>query len=154
MKKIVLMSFALSVIGISSAKAQSFLDKIDNAVSKVDNASNTADRASKTGGKISSLFGKKNKQNKVTAKADENQTIIKISNIDLTNLKKLNAIIEGSEGVTSSSMKYNASLSTVTVKHSGNSEKLLESIQPKAKNIFTDKNVESFDEGTIEIRIK
>ncbi|WP_261512907.1 hypothetical protein [Chryseobacterium paludis] len=154
MKKIVFMSFALLVLSISTAKAQSFLDKIDRAVSKLDDASNTADKASKTGGKLSSLFGKKNKQNTAKVAEDNKITIVKISNIDLANLKKLNEIISTCKGVSDTSMKYNSSLSTITVTHSGSSEKLLESVQPNAKNIFTDKNIESFDDGIIEIKMK
>lgn len=154
MNKIVLMSFALITLSISTAKAQSFLDKIDNAINKVDKASNTADRASNTGGKVGSLFGKKNKKNTAKATEDNNKTVIKISGIDLTSLKKLDGIISGINGVTDTGMKYNAAVSTLTVVHTGSSEKLLEAIQPKAKSIFTDKNIESFDEGSIEIKMK
>ncbi|WP_347216588.1 hypothetical protein [Chryseobacterium sp.] len=154
MKKIVLLSFALSISSISMAKAQSFLDKIDQAVNKLDRASNTADRASTTGGKLGSIFGKKNKKNTTKINENEIKTVIRISNIDLTRLKKLDGIISEVNGVTDTSMKYNASVSTITVMHSGSSEKLLENIQPKAKSIFTDQNIESFDEGSIEIKMK
>ncbi|WP_343607795.1 hypothetical protein [Chryseobacterium oranimense] len=154
MNKIVLMSFAFITLSISTVKAQSIFDKIDNAINKVDRASNTADRASNTGSKVGSIFGKKNKKNTAKATEDNNKTVIKISGIDLTNLKKLDAVISAVNGVTDTNMKYNASGSTITVMHSGSSEKLLESIQPKAKSIFTDKNVESFDEGSIEIKMK
>ncbi|MGG5210166.1 hypothetical protein ACQWU4_14680 [Chryseobacterium sp. MIQD13] len=154
MKKIVFMSFAFAVCNISMIKAQSFLDKIDRTIDKVDRASNTADRASGTGSKLGSLFGKKNKKNTAKASEDSNKTIIKISGIDLTNLKKLDGIISGVGGVTDTSMKYNAAVSTITVMHTGSSEKLLETVQPKAKSIFTDKNIESFDEGSIEIKMK
>ncbi|REC47246.1 hypothetical protein [Chryseobacterium pennipullorum] len=154
MKKIVILSIVLSLSSISTAKAQSFLDKIDRAVDKVDRASNTADRASNTGRKLSSLFGKKNKKNTSKTNEIETMTIIRISNIDLTSLKKIDGIISGTSGVTDTDMKYNANESIITVMHTGSSEMLLENIQPKAKSIFTDKNVESFDEGSIEIKIK
>ncbi len=148
------MSFALFTLGISTTKAQSFFDKIDNAINKVDKASNTADRASNTGGKLGSLLGKKNKKNTAKATDDNNKTVIKISGIDLTSLKKLDGIVSGVSGVTDTNMKYNAAASTITVIHTGSSAKLLDAIQPKAKNIFTDKNIEGFDEGIIEIKMK
>lgn len=155
MKKIIFLSIALSVSSISMIKAQSFLDKIDNMVNKADNAANTADRASKTGGKISSLFGKKNKNKQAEDKASEGSTtVIKISKIDLVSLKKLNNIITDSKGVTSSNMKYNSASSSITVVHTGSTSKLLDNIQSKAKDIFTDKNIQGIDEGLIEINMK
>ncbi|WP_123966671.1 hypothetical protein [Chryseobacterium phosphatilyticum] len=170
MKKIIIMSFALSVFSISTMNAQSLFDKIDNLVSKIDKASNTvdnaankADKASKTGGKLGSLFGKKNKNKKNDEKVSEgnnntsegnNKTIIKISNIDFTNLKKLNGIVAESKGVTDTDMKFNTASSSITVFHSGNTEDLLSNIQSRAQNIYTDKNISGIDEGMIEIKIK
>lgn len=43
---------------------------------------------------------------------------------------------------------------TIIVAHTAGSEKLLESTQLNTKNIFTDKNIESFDDGIIEIKMK
>ncbi|GAB0157579.1 hypothetical protein CHRYSEOSP005_28580 [Chryseobacterium sp. Alg-005] len=154
MNKIILLSFALFTFSISTAKAQSLFDKIDNAVSKVDKASNTADRASKTGGKVTSLFSKKNKKDNNAGSTAETRTIIHIESIDLASLKKLNSIVSGSTGVSDSKMKYNASSSTITVMHSGSTEKLLDNIQARAKGIISDKNITGFDEGSIEIKMK
>ncbi|KXH85275.1 hypothetical protein [Chryseobacterium kwangjuense] len=157
MKKNLLMSFALLLISISTVKAQSLFDKIDRAVSKIDGAANSAEKASQTGNKVGSLFGKKKKQNAQNnsgASVEANTTVIKISNINLTNLKKLNSIITTTQGVTDSKMKYSASASTITVAHSGSTEKLLEHIQPQSKSIFIDSNIENFDEGRIEIKLK
>lgn len=153
MEKKVLMSVAVLLLGMATMNAQSIFDKIDNMVNKVDNATNTADRASKTGGKVTSIFGKK-KHNQEKGVENQNKTVIRISNIDFTNLKKLNTIISETKNVSGTEMKFNQSSSSIIVLHSGNTEKLLDNIQSKAQNIFTDKNVSGIDEGMIEIKIK
>lgn len=161
MKKIALFTIALFACQISLVKAQSIFDKldrlsnqVDNASNKIDKASNTATRASNTGGKVASLFTKKNKNKAENTSEAENKTVVKVSNISLANLKSLNAIIAGTKGVSDTSMKFNSATSSITVLHSGSSDELLENFQPKAKNIFTDHNIEGIEDGSIEIKLK
>lgn len=153
----IFLSFVLLTASVSTIKAQSFLDKIDRAVSKVDNASNTADRASQTGGKVLSIFKRKNKNDsakKEDASVSLNKTVFTVVNGSLTSVKNLNSIIENIKGVSSTQMKFNANKSSIVINHSGSTEDLLEKIQAKAQSIFTDKNIEGFDEGSIEVKLK
>lgn len=155
MEKKVFLSVALLILSISTVKAQSFLDKIDRAVNKVDNTANTADRASQTSGKVLSIFKKKNKKDtKDDASVLTNKTVFTIDNGNLTSIKNLNSIIENIKGVSSTQMKFNANKSVIVINHSGSTEDLLEKIQAKAQSIFTDKNIQGFDEGNIEIKLK
>lgn len=147
MKKIIFITILGLLIGISGASAQSFLDKLDKTVNQIDRASKSADKASKTGNKVLSLLGAKDK-------SADNQTILQISGIDLAALKNLNGIVESVKGVSATKMKFNATISTITVEHSGATEELLANIQQKSKNIFGDEHVTALEEGLIEIQLK
>jgi len=147
MRKFIFTSILGFLISVSGAKAQSFLDKIDKAVNHIDRAAQSADKASKTGGKVRSLLNKKQG-------AGANQTMLQISGIDLSKLKKLNGNVESVKGVNETKMKFNAAKSTITVNHSGTTEELLTNIQLKSKDIFDDENVAALEEGLIEIQLK
>ena len=161
MKKITFLSAAFLVVGSSTVNAQSIFDKIDRiagkvetATNKVDRAANTADRAGKTGGKLVSLLSKKEKAAPAAEVAEtENKTVLTVLNSDLATLKRINAILEGTKGVSSSQMKFNAAKSVIKISHSGSTEDLFEKIQPKAKDVFADKNVQSLDEGEISLKL-
>lgn len=148
-----------SVLGITTASAQSLFDKIDRIASKVDNATykveraaNTADRSTKTGGKIISMLSGKNGAGS-EASVGSSKTTITLLNADLAKLKKLNSALENSGIVSSTQMKFNAEKSSITVVHSGSTEDLLEAVQPKSKDVFTDSNIQSLDKGKITLKL-
>jgi len=147
MRKFIFTSILGFLISVSGAKAQSFLDKLDKAVNHIERAAQSADKASKTGGKVRSLLNKKQG-------AGANQTMLQISGIDLSKLKKLNGNVESVKGVNETKMKFNAAKSTITVNHSGTTEELLTNIQLKSRDIFDDENVAALEEGLIEIQLK
>lgn len=162
MKKITFLCISFLLMGSTAVYSQSFFDKIDrlagqveNATNKVDRAANSAGKAGKTGGKLVSMISKKDKNSggeKVSAK--ENVTVITVQNSDLATLKQVNSALQSIKGVSSSQMKFNAAKSVIKVSHTGTTEDLFEKIQPRAKEVFADKNVQSLDEGEISLKLK
>lgn len=142
---------AISIFGYMTANAQEIIDKIDRTNSKVNKAGSTADRTKKTGEKIIGLFAKRKEGN--TA-ASETKTTIKITGTTLTTLKKINEKVENSKSVISTKMKFSSSSSSITVQHTGNTDDLLTILQKSAPDIFIEKNIESFDDGEILLKIK
>lgn len=162
MKKSITMIAAFTLFSITSLQAQSIFDKIERISNKVDNAAykaekaaNTADRTVKTGGKIKGMLSKNGeaKNSYADEKVVENHTQIIILNGDLITAKKMNSVIESSKNVSSSQMKFDAGKSTFKVSHTGSTEKLLNNIQQKSKDIFTDKNIQVFEDGKIIIKL-
>lgn len=151
MKKIGVICFAILLIGFTSAHAQGILDKIDRTLDKADKASGQAARTEKTGSKIASFFGKKKNKN---AEGVEGKTTIKLNGVTFAALKDLNESIQGSKGVEGTKMKFNASGSTITVQHAGTTEDLFKNLQKASPAVFSEKNIESLDEGEITIKIK
>lgn len=162
MKKNILLAGIFIITATSSASAQSIFDKIDriaNSVdrtaNKVERAANTADRTIQTGSKLKNLVSKKSdtRNSLDVNNTSENQTQIILLNTDLASAKKLNSVLESSKNVSSSQMKFGSGKSTITVIHSGSSDNLLNTIQPKAKDIFTEQNIQEFEDGKITIKL-
>ena len=145
MKKSLLVGFTFIVFGITNVRAQSILDKLDNALNKADRALNSADKAGKTGSKLGGLLGKK--------EGKETSTTIKISGVDFTKLTSINEKIKASKGVASTKMKFNSEGSTIKVQHSGSTEDLLKALQ-KNSTTFAEKNLLGLDDGEISVEIK
>ncbi|CAN5820184.1 hypothetical protein BH10BAC2_BH10BAC2_27170 [soil metagenome] len=161
-----LISFCIfSLIICMNATAQTAVDKANEAIYK-------ADQAKATFEKIKGLFPKKKKNadtakaaivTKDTVKADttnsavfagSQKTEISISGIDFSTLKKLNENVQVCASVISAKMKYNSALSTIEVIHSGTTEDLLKLMEETSKDIFTEKQIESFEEGKISLKLK
>lgn len=150
MKTLIFFCFALLCFSATTVKAQSLFDKVDQALNKVDKASNTADRTKGTSDKVFGLLKKK----KNTDDLDDANTIINISGINLSNLKKLNENLKACDGVEETKMKFSASVSTIAVVHAGTTEDLLTAIQKSSNTIFTDDDVKEMDEDSISIELK
>ncbi len=160
MKRLLLCSFVFWIV--INCPAQSALDKVYNGV-------NTAERAQGTLNKVKGLFGKKKKQEPESSSAAVKDTIrtvkseavsgisttyVSVAGIDFSTLKKLTENIQACSGVETAKMKYSSSLSSVEVIHTGKTEELFKLMLETSKDIFSEKNVESFEEGKISISLK
>jgi hypothetical protein len=176
MKHISITAFVLFFC-VVAANAQSKVDntiiKANNALNQVDNAGNTIDRAGnaigKAGKTFKSLFGDKKNKSKdkeatevkdakeVKKSADTASsafnTTIRISGITFMKLKALQKNALDCECVTSSDMAFNAEASSLKIAHSGKTEDLLKLLLDKSKDIFTENQIQSFEEGKIEIKL-
>lgn len=147
MKKIIV--FVLLITGFFSVKAQGVLDKVNSTLNKVDNASSTADKAGSTGSRVLGFF-KKKKKTEAEISSDY-QTAISIKGISMEKLKKLNENVKLCKGVSQTKMKYSNNGSTILVAHSNRTEELFAALEKSSKSIFTDKNVESMEDGKVSI---
>lgn len=155
MKKKFLLSAILAAAFTVTAQAQSIFDKIDNLASKVDRAANTADRAGKTGGKVISMFGKKKEtSSSANAVEGETKTVISITDMNLEKLQKLNDVIEGTDGVVSTTMKYNSGKSSITVTHKGNTQEIMRKIGVRSKEIYSSQNITGMEDGLVVLKMK
>lgn len=156
MKKKLFLSAILAVAFTAAGQAQSIFDKIDNLAGKVDRAANTADRAGKTGGKLAGMLGKK-KENSTASLIDangENKTVLTITGMEMEKLQKLNDLLENTDGVTSSKMKYSSGKSSITVIHTGNTQELMRKIGSKSKEIYTSQNITDMEDGLVTLKMK
>lgn len=113
----------------------------------VNTAANASTQAKSLGSQVSTLFGKK------PADGTVNTTQISVKGAKFATLKKLNESIMECSGVQDSKMKFSSDVSTITVSHTGSTEKLLKSIQKKT-NMIADENIDNFDEGIIAVTLK
>lgn len=141
---------ALLLFNVLNSQAQQILDKIDRAAGKVDKAGKTAERTKNTGDKLLSLFGKK-KEEKV---AKENNTNINIQGITLKTLNDINQKLAGSKTVIGTKIKFNSASSAIAVQHVGSTEELLILLQKIVPDVFSEKNIESLEEGKLTLKIK
>lgn len=137
------MCVAMLALGANKAAAQS---AVDRGLGKAQQVGNTVDNAKNTADKLLGLFGKKKKAE------GESTTVISINGGTLTTIKQMKTDIEACKGVTESAMKFNASGSKITVKHSGTTEELLKLLQVKSA-LFNDKNITGIDEGEIGLKV-
>lgn len=162
---------ASSVNGASAGTA--------GAVGSVDNAVGTANAAVETMGKLKGLFGKKKAKEAeaaaaaAAALAATNQaavnaaltatpalpagvkiTTVTVTGADFATLKKLDESIEACATVQDSKMKFNSTASTIEVTHKESTDDLLKLMQQTSKDIFTEKNVESLEDGKISLKLK
>lgn len=155
MKKTVIAVVLFTTAFTAGVHAQSIFDKIDHLASKVDRAANTADRAGKTGGKVVSMFGKKKENSSSTnAVEGETKTVIAITDINLEKLQKLNDIVEGTDGVVSTTMKYNSGKSSITVTHKGNTQEIMRKIGVRSKEIYNSQNITGMEDGLVILKMK
>lgn len=155
MKKKLFLSAILAVAFTAAGQAQSIFDKIDNLAGKVDRAANTADRAGKTGGKLAGMLGTK-KENSTASLTDangENKTVITITGMEMEKLQKLNDLLENTDGVTSSKMKYSSGKSTITVIHKGDTQNLMRKINTKANGVYTSQNIAEMEDGLVTLKL-
>lgn len=148
-----------------NAKSQTTLDKLNTGVYQ-------AGQVQSTMSKIKSFFPKKKSKAPVTGQAAidslkpgvtpiaagtvvpvKKVTVITVKGIDFSKLKTFTENIHGCEGVDSANMKFNSEISIIRVIHSGTSEELLKLLEEKAEGIFTESNIESFEEGNITLRL-
>ncbi|MCC8407826.1 hypothetical protein LJ707_02725 [Mucilaginibacter sp. UR6-1] len=148
MKKIMIICAGLMLFGSTLTKAQAILDKIDKASDKADRAGRTADRSKNTGDKILGLFGKKKDGD------SETKTTVKLSGIDFATLKTINEKLQAAKGIESTKMKYNASGSSITLKHAGSTSDILKTLQKAAPDVFAEKNIDGMDDGEISVKLK
>lgn len=139
------------LLGFTAAKGQAVLDKIDNASSKVDRVGSTADKTKSTGDKILGFFGKKKKDNAESAEAKTN---IKISGCTFAQLSSVNENIKKNKCVTGTKMKFNSTVSSIAVQHTGTTDDLLKILQKASPDLFGEKNIESLEDGEIAVKIK
>lgn len=162
MKKKLVLSAILAVTFTLTAQAQSIFDKIDrlagkveSATYKVDRAANAADRAGKTGGKLAGMLGKK-KENSTASLIDangENKTVITITGMEMEKFQKLHDLLENTDGVTSTKMKYSSGKSTITVMHKGDTQNLMRKINAKAKGVYTSQNIAEMEDGLVTLKL-
>lgn len=162
MKNKVLAAIIFTAAFTVKAKAQSIFDKIDrlagkveNATYKVDRAANAADRAGITGGKLAGMLGKK-KENSTAALIDangENKTVITITGMEMEKFQKLHDLLENTDGVTSTKMKYSSGKSTITVMHKGDTQNLMRKINAKAKGVYTSQNISEMEDGLVTLKL-
>ncbi len=162
MKKKLVLSAILAVTFTLTAQAQSIFDKIDrlagkveNTTYKVDRAANAADRAGKTGGKLAGMLGKK-KENTTASLIDangENKTVITITGMEMEKFQKLHDLLENTDGVTSTKMKYSSEKSTITVMHKGDTQNLMRKINAKAKGVYTSQNISEMEDGLVTLKL-
>ncbi|SNV37425.1 Uncharacterised protein [Chryseobacterium taklimakanense] len=162
MKNAVLAAIIFTAASTANAKAQSIFDKIDrlagkveSATYKVDRAANAADRAGKTGGKLAGMLGKK-KENSTASLTDTNganKTVITVSGMEMEKLQKLNDLLENTDGVTSSKMKYSSGRSTITVIHQGDTQNLMRKINAKANGVYTSQNITEMEDGLVTLKL-
>lgn len=134
---------ALLLFNVLNSQAQQILDKIDRA-------GKTAERTKDVGDKLLSLFGKKKEEK--TAK--ENTTAITIQGITLKALNDINQKLAGNKAVTSTKIKFNSASSSIAVEHIGSTEELLVLLQKTVPDVFSEKNIESLEEGKLTLKIK
>lgn len=84
---------------------------------------------------------------------DLKTTLVVIYGIDYAKLKSFNENIKACMGVESTEMKYSSTGSTIKVMHKGNTESLLKLMGETSKDIFSDKNITSFEEGNIALKL-
>lgn len=153
MKKLIISCLAFLFLCSATVKAQGLLDKIDRTLDKADRASRTADRTKNTGSKLTGFLKKKEDKTVKDDKA-EMQTIIQISGIGLSGLKKLNESIQTCKSVSETSMKYNSTASLITVAHTGSTEDLFDLLSKSSQEVFNDKNIDELEKGTIAVNLK
>lgn len=162
MKKKLVLSAILAVTFTLTAQAQSIFDKLDrfagkveSATYKVDRAANAADRAGKTGGKVAGMLGEK-KENPTASLSETNgetKTVIAVSGMEMEKLQKLNDLLENTDGVTSSKMKYSSGKSTITVIHKGDTQNLMRKIKGKANGVYTSQNITEMEDGLVTLKL-
>jgi len=141
----------------------------------VNSAMNTADKANSTLGNIKSLFKKKSKnvnqdsstrsvtetpkpvadtvKQSISPALTEHVTTITVTGIDYTKLKQFQEIIDAYAIVKNSEKKYDASSSVIEVTHTGTTDDLLDLIMESGKNIITPANLQSSNDGKINIKL-
>lgn len=148
----------LCLLSVISTNGQTTLDKIDNGLYK-------AGRVNDAGTKLKGLFKKKSEKEKVaapsvqqapaeqtTSLSGSKMTILTVTGIDYAKLKSLNENIKACTGVQTTDMKY-GNPSTIRITHTGTTEDLMKLIGETSKDIFTDKNIEEFEEGKVTVKI-
>lgn len=141
---------------------------VDNTITKVDNTVNQVNKASETFGKLKGLLPKKKAKavpvdSLGKAKASDSinitvagvsSTVIKVTGIDFSTLKKLYTNIQTCEGVKEAKMKFGADSSSIEIKHTGTTEDLLTLIQLTSKDIFVDENIVALEPGLVALKLK
>lgn len=144
---------------------------VGDAVDKVDNTVSQVNKANETLGKLKGLLPKKKnktapadsskinqaQQSKVNDSAEVSglkTTMIKITGIDYTTLKKLYTNVQACEGVIEAKMKFGAEASSIEIKHTGTTEEILNLIQLTSSDIFTDNNITALEEGSVSLKLK
>ena len=80
-------------------------------------------------------------------------TIVQINGIEFSRLKSFTENIKACAGVQSASMKYGSTTSSIEVQHTGTTEALLKLMEETSKDVFTEKDIESFEEGKILLKL-
>lgn len=130
------------------AQSQPIISKIANGVSE-------AERVNGTLGKFKGLLPKKKDKAKDTvsvAKSNTKMTVLTVEGIDFPKLKALNEAVKACSGVTSTNMKFGTP-SKIEISHTGTTEAIMKLIGEAAKDIYTDKNIESFEEGSVKVKL-
>lgn len=163
-------SLALLAVFITAAPYTRAQSGVDKTLDKVDKATEQANKAGNLFKKVSGMLGKKKSKtdslgqapvsNLTDSKATDNtvaagnKTLINITGISFAQLKKLQERVQACADVKSSNMKFGAAASLIEVTHGNSSDALLKDILKSSKDIFTESNIEGFEEGKIDILIK
>lgn len=168
MKHISITAFVLFFC-VVSAISQS---KVDNTINSANAVLSQADKAGDLLKRAKGWLPKK-KEKKEDSKEDKKEdsksvkdvkkatdstatafnTTIKITGITFMKLKALQKNALDCECVTGSDMAFNAETSSLKVAHKGKTEDLLKLLLDKSKDIFTENQIQSFEEGKIEIKL-
>ncbi len=164
MKHISITAFVL-LFCVVSATSQ---NKVDNTINKANNVLSQADRAEALLNRAKGLLPKKKDKkedekevSKATTEVKKTtdltatafNTTIKVVGITFMKLKALQKNALDCECVTDSDMAFNAETSSLKIAHSGKTEDLLKLLLDKSKDIFTENQIQSFEEGKIEIKL-
>jgi len=137
-------------------KANESLGHVNNSVNKTsDLVNNTVAAAKNIADKTGAAVpAKKHDAAVAAAPGEANKTEITIKNITFAIASKLNENIQSCHGVQDSKMEFSGSKVTITVAHSNSSAKLLQELQTKSKDVFTEDDIKDFKEGKISIKLK
>ena len=164
MKTLLLLLIGALLIG-AEGKTQSLFDKLSNGVLKGQQAKSNLDKvkgwlpkkkASATDTAQSSNISAKSTSSKPVGDSSQvglKTTVVIITGTDFPKLKRLTENIQACEGVKEAKMKYSSISSTIEVSHSGTTDKLLKLMEETSKDIFTEKNIDGFEDGRIQLKL-
>ena len=159
-----LLSFML-LTWIMAAQGQT---KVDKTIYDIQKTQDGLDRAKRLGTSLKGLIPKKkDKENKETlVKTDTvvkvsvnppptsaKTTVLTITGIDYSKLKTINENVRACAGVESANMKFDVESSTIRVSHAGTTESLMKLVFLTCKDILSEKNIVSFDEGAVRLKV-
>jgi hypothetical protein len=153
------MKYLLFILCLWVMTTQAQMTKTEEALLKANAAKNNAKGALELGKEISGMFGKNKQKTKgpdvvkeTTLEKGTKTTMLLVAGLDFSKLKTLNENVKLCSGVQSTTMKYGEP-SSIEINHTGTTEALMKLISDVSKDIFTEKNITSFEEGKVTVKI-